>query len=132
MKTRHKSTKQKTAARSGALSPNPQTQSSGPEPESSVKLEPAQELTKVKFRYLNPHATDVRLAGSFNNWDTTATPMEKRTEGHWETELKLSPGEYQYRYFVDGAWQDDPASSNTVQNPFGAYNSVIAVEHQSK
>jgi 1,4-alpha-glucan branching enzyme len=132
MKTRHKSTKQKTTTGSRASSPNPQTQGPNPGSQDSPVTELPPELTTVTFKYMNPAASDVRLAGTFNNWDTTATPMRKRSEGQWETELQLPPGEYQYRYFVDGNWQDDPASSNTIPNPFGAHNSVIAVTGSRK
>ena len=82
----------------------------------------------ITFEYFNPAAREVFLAGNFNDWQPRATPMTKQRGGKWSTELLLKPGQYEYRLFVDGQWQDDPMAARFVANPFGGLNSAIEVE----
>jgi 1,4-alpha-glucan branching enzyme len=39
------------------------------------------------FRIHQPHAAAVFVVGPFNNWSTTATPMESLGDGNWELPL---------------------------------------------
>ena len=82
----------------------------------------------VVFVTLYPRAGSVQVAGDFNNWQPTKTPMQKVGDtGVWQTKLKLPAGKYRYRLVVDGQWQQDPYNESTELNPFGDYNSVIEV-----
>src|SRR4051812_38675400 len=42
----------------------------------------------------------VYLVGDFNNWSTTATPMEPGRGGRWQARLRLQPGSYRFGYFI--------------------------------
>ena len=88
---------------------------------------PDSEAHMVSFEYFNPTAREVRVAGSFNDWQTQATPMVKQPGGKWTAELLLKPGQYEYRLVVDGQWQDDPMAARFVANPFGGLNCVVDV-----
>ena len=56
-----------------------------------------------------PLATNVYVAGLFNEWDATATPMTRREDdGWWYVELDLFSGRYGYKFVVDGNWIEDP------------------------
>jgi 1,4-alpha-glucan branching enzyme len=88
---------------------------------------PRSRCTCVEF--INPQASEVCIAGSFNDWHTSATPMISLGDGKWAKELALSPGRYEYRFVVDGQWVDDPAAKETVSNPFGGFNAVLIVEN---
>jgi hypothetical protein len=44
--------------------------------------------------------------------------------------LMLAPGTYQYRYIVDGVWQEDPSNPEQVPNFSGGFNSILHVEEQ--
>ena len=69
------------------------------------------------------------VAGDFNNWQPTKTPMKRVGDsGIWQTKLKLPQGKYRYRLVVDGQWQQDPYNERTEVNPFGEYNSVLEVK----
>lgn len=81
----------------------------------------------VRLAYRHPGAQAVFLAGTFNQWRPTATPMQCTGADCWSVELELPPGIYEYRFIVDGAWVHDPASAETVPNPFGGLNSVVRV-----
>jgi len=74
-----------------------------------------------------PDADSVCIAGSFNEWHPSVSPMLRLTDGTWAKELVLAPGRYEYRFVVDGVWVDDPAATDYVPNPFGGMNSVLTV-----
>jgi 1,4-alpha-glucan branching enzyme len=81
------------------------------------------------FVTLYPHAQTVQVAGDFNNWQPTTTPLEKvGSSGVWQTKIKLPAGKYRYRLVVDGQWQQDPYNELTELNPFGEFNSVVEVK----
>ena len=81
----------------------------------------------TKFEFPAPDAREVCLGGSFNNWNATANPMKKDKKGIWKVTLKLAPGRYEYRYFVDGKWENDSSCSGCVPNDFGSMNCVRVV-----
>ena len=83
---------------------------------------------KVAFQYYAPQAGKVYLVGSFNGWDLKACPLKKDKDGHWRTLLELTPGRYEYRYFIDDTWENDQRPGETVPNVFGSWNSAITVQ----
>jgi len=54
--------------------------------------------------------------------------MTKQRGGKWSVELLLKPGHYEYRFVVDGQWQDDPMAGRFVANSFGGLNCVVEVK----
>jgi chromosome partitioning protein len=83
----------------------------------------------VVFVTLYPRAQSVALAGDFNNWQPSGTPMQRVGDsGVWQTKLKLPNGTYRYRLVVDGQWQQDPYNERSEMNPYGDYNSVLEVK----
>jgi len=82
----------------------------------------------VVFTFKSPAARDVRLAGDFNDWVPDKN-VETRLgpEGTWEKIVRLGPGVYQYRYFVDGEWRSDPSNPRRVAGPAGGVNSVLII-----
>jgi chromosome partitioning protein len=83
----------------------------------------------VVFVTLYPRASNVQIAGDFNNWQPENSPMQKVGEsGIWQMEMNLMPGRYRYRLVVDGQWQQDPYNELTELNPFGGFNSVVEVK----
>ena len=81
----------------------------------------------VRFALVAPEAQAVSLAGDFNGWDINSLPMKKARQGTWKASVSLQPGRYEYRFWVDGVWQDDPHAQENVSNPFGSYNSIKIV-----
>jgi 1,4-alpha-glucan branching enzyme len=82
---------------------------------------------EVEFKCPASMAKKVYIAGNFNDWNTSSMPMKKEKDGTWRIKLKLSPGKYEYKYFVDGAWAFDQSCSELVPNQFGTDNCVISV-----
>jgi 1,4-alpha-glucan branching enzyme len=82
---------------------------------------------RVDFGLFAPEAQRVSVAGDFNGWDTDSLPMKRDQGGTWRTKISLAPGRYEYRFFVDGTWQEDPDTDERVANPFGDQNCVRIV-----
>jgi 1,4-alpha-glucan branching enzyme len=82
---------------------------------------------KIEFRFHAPDAKSVGVAGSFNGWDPTQTPLRRRFGGDWRAALKLTPGRHEYRFVADGKWFTDPGADETGPNPYGGCNSVRVV-----
>jgi 1,4-alpha-glucan branching enzyme len=82
---------------------------------------------RIRIEFTLPTASEVAIAGTFNDWRPDATQMVSLGDGRWLKELALSPGVYEYRLVVDGAWMADPRAGETAPNPFGGVNSVLKV-----
>jgi 1,4-alpha-glucan branching enzyme len=75
---------------------------------------------------------DARIAGDFNEWDTTdaAYKMTKKKDGSYSITLDLEKGrEYQFRYLFDKTrWENDWAADKYVPAPnTNEENSVVIV-----
>ncbi|MCF7918833.1 MAG: alpha-glucosidase C-terminal domain-containing protein [Candidatus Cloacimonetes bacterium] len=99
----------------------------------SVKIEkpaPADESYKgefpVTFTYkpLTGGKKNVFLAGDFNNWSPTATPMNEK-DGNYDITLKLKMGKYGYKFVVDGNWVTDENAEEFVGDGYGGQNSIV-------
>ena len=88
---------------------------------------PVPEWVSASLLTYQPRAGSVYVAGTFNGWESQATPLIRLADGEWSVQLTLKPGRYEYRFVVDGEWKDDPMASRFVANPFGGLNSVIEV-----
>lgn len=85
------------------------------------------ESKEIKFLLEAPSARSVKLAADFTDWEKSPLELSKTEEGIWFTTVALSPGQYAYRFIVDGNWQDDPYSLQRVPNPFGTTNAMISI-----
>jgi 1,4-alpha-glucan branching enzyme len=81
----------------------------------------------TQFAFEAPTSQRVSLAGNFNNWDTNAAPMHKGADGIWRLSLPLGPGQYEYRFYADGVWRDDPGAQQRAANALGTENCVRIV-----
>jgi 1,4-alpha-glucan branching enzyme len=80
----------------------------------------------VEFRFYRPHAGDVKLAGDFSHWVRHAVSMQPAGGGWWIASLSLPPGDYRFRYVVDGYWFTDFASHG-IEICENGWNSVLVV-----
>jgi 1,4-alpha-glucan branching enzyme len=90
----------------------------------------ARELTeksKVTFALQAPEAKEVRVAGTFTDWEQAAMTLRKQKDGTWKKTVALPPGTYEYRFMVDGEWRDDPACPMRRPNHFGSQNCIRVV-----
>jgi hypothetical protein len=102
--------------------------------------------TRHLFTYV-PHSTtetitSVHVAGSFNDWNSSARPLTRLANGNWEARLDLPPGTYQYKFVFNGdqwaqnmcadpRWGNppggkvDPAVTTCEDDGFGGHNAVL-------
>jgi 1,4-alpha-glucan branching enzyme len=74
-----------------------------------------------------PQAETVFVAGDFNQWRAHDLRLRQDETGTWKVQVWLAPGPHEYRFIVDGEWQDDPHASARVPNAFGSNNCVLQV-----
>ena len=82
----------------------------------------------VNLIYQDAPGKAVFVAGSFNNWQPVRKLEEKNNDGVYRCRLLLEPGEYQYKFLVDGEWRSDASNPDFVPNEFGSLNSVLTVK----
>ncbi len=82
----------------------------------------------VRFAHPADERTTVFVAGDFNDWSATSTPLSyDETLGAHETMIELPPGRYRYRLVIDGRWTADPHNQHKEVNDYGEFNSVVVV-----
>ncbi len=84
---------------------------------------------RISFEISAEPGISVAIAGSFNDWDCGKKKLaDKNSDGTYRCTMMLSPGTYEYKFFVNGTWCADPANPNFTQNDHGTLNSVIVVD----
>jgi 1,4-alpha-glucan branching enzyme len=69
----------------------------------------------------------VCLVGDFNQWKVGVDPMKKVAEGSFRIAKRLPPGRYEYKFYADGIYWEDPQAKDQTANSFGTGNSVLKV-----
>lgn len=87
---------------------------------------------RVQFTFNDPQARNVAVCGDFNAWQTSSHPMKRNGEGLWQKIMMLPPGEYEYKFIVDGDWRIDPDNPQQCANRFGTLNHRLRVHDASK
>lgn len=94
--------------------------------ELAVQMSPEQRAPTnritVFFDLDAPLATNVFVAGFFNEWNSASHPMRQRDDdGWWYTEVEVFPVTYKYKFVVDNTWILDPESDQTLQDHNAGY-----------
>jgi len=94
------------------------------------KLKPQKLNEGICFILKADGATQVQLAGNFNNWNPERNQLEvaDKEKNIWYTILPLEKGKHSYRYVVDGEWREDPHNEATEESLFGVKSSVLVVD----
>lgn len=133
--TKKSATSKNHRAKRNSAPPEPQKSGNGhalvkPAP-AAVRTQPVRQAPQpappARLRLVSPSAKSVFVAGTFNEWKPQATPLTKQSDEQWVVELKLGPGQYEYRFVVDGQWSDDPQAAEYTTNPFGGRNAILRV-----
>ena len=82
----------------------------------------------VTFEFEDAPGKEVFLAGSFNNWQLNTPMSDSKSPGVYTRRLLLEPGEYQYKFVVNGEWRLDGNNGCFAPNGFGELNSLLKVE----
>lgn len=88
--------------------------------------------TRVRLSYRGTSPTQrVLVAGDFNHWTPSETPMHYSESSHmFEVWLTLPPGRYRYRLVVDGQWIIDPSNPRTEPSDAGQLHSLLSVAQE--
>lgn len=82
----------------------------------------------VRLIVLQPGAQTVHVAGDFNGWTPSRTPLEPTANGAWAVTIALEPGRYEYQFVVDDQqWVADPFAAELNDDGFGSRNAVLDV-----
>jgi 1,4-alpha-glucan branching enzyme len=91
------------------------------------KTEKKIEKKRITFKLEASEAKEAILAGDFNSWDLKKHTMKKDNKGRWTKIVTLAPGRYEYKFLVDGQWQNDPNNDQMVANSYGTLNNILTV-----
>ncbi len=76
-------------------------------------------------------AKSVRLAGNFTNWQHSAFPMSRTSDG-WNIQVKLEPGAWYYKFILnENEWMTDPFNNLEENDGRGNINSVYYVPNKT-
>lgn len=81
----------------------------------------------VTFALSAPQARQVFLAGEMTGWDAHKRAMARGADGIWRLRLDLAPGQWLYKFIVDGRWQHDPATPDHDADGQGGQHSFVFV-----
>ena len=93
---------------------------------SGKAAKPARRIVNLVYEALP--GKQVFVAGSFNDWKPEKPLLDKDNTGVYRCQLRLEPGEYQYKLVVDGNWCLDAANPNFMPNGFGSLNNILQVK----
>jgi serine protease AprX len=84
---------------------------------------------RIEFVLHEHQAQGVRVSGSWHGWDGPGLSLIPAEPGVWRGEIpRLPPGEYTYKFLVDGSrWLDDPANPNKRWDGGAGFKSVLFV-----
>ena len=88
---------------------------------------PSKSNSKVLFEFFAPLSLTVQVAGTFNNWDPKKGNLKKDSQGNWSGSFEIKPGRHEYRFVVDGNWENDQDNNEIVPNNLGTFNNVIVI-----
>jgi len=66
----------------------------------------------VTFRVWAPNASATAVAGDFNSWSATATPLASEGNGYWSADVPAAAPDQKYKYVIthngNELWKNDP------------------------
>lgn len=75
-----------------------------------------------------PEVKSVFLAGTFNGWSATSTPLVRQADRSWSVALRLPFGRHEYKFVLDGPdgrkWLPDPNAPSQA-DASGNANSIL-------
>ena len=84
-------------------------------------------IKPIAFVHLAPEASEVFIAGDFNDWDLGSHPMKRMPDGAWRVEIPLSHGHHHYLFVVDGKLTLDPRAQGVARNERNEKVSLLSV-----
>lgn len=97
------------------------------QPENSPLINSKQRT--IGFYIQHEYASQISLAGSFNQWANDELLLEPCRNGIWKIEIPLlQPGRYEYKFFVDDiSWIEDINNPYREPDGFSGFNSILII-----
>jgi len=91
---------------------------------------PRVENGRLLFVFHDDSADSVSVAGDFNDWNQSATPLTRTAAGLWTTEITAPRlGRFEYKFIINGRrWLEDPSNGMKAPDNHGGLNSVLVIE----
>jgi len=84
------------------------------------------DIGMLTFTLRSPGAERVELIGTFSGWHEESWPMERGSDGTFVVTLDPGPGEFFFRYRIDGVhWRIDDAAHGLVEGADGILRSRV-------
>ena len=86
-------------------------------------------VCKVTFTVPAEEANEVKVVGSFNEWNQEATPLKKLKNGTFKGTFELpKENTYEFRYLVDNDYVNDSEADRYQWNDYaGTENAVLEI-----
>lgn len=91
-----------------------------------------EERVTYRFLYYMPEAESMALTGDFIDWDPEGIPMVQDDEGRWSTLYALPPGEYKYKFIIDGEAVPDSDIPEQVSDGMGGWATPLTVKSRKR
>jgi serine protease AprX len=84
----------------------------------------------IEFYMQSDCASQISLAGSFNEWANDVLLLEPGRNGLWKIEIPMLPaGKYKYKFFIDDKmWMEDVENPYREPDGFAGFNSLLVIE----
>ncbi len=85
----------------------------------------------IEFYVHHDCASQISLAGSFNNWAQDVLLMEPGKNGLWKIKIPMLPkGTYKYKFLVDDKiWMEDVDNPYREPDGFQGFNSILEIKN---
>lgn len=89
-----------------------------------------QQKKSIEFYMQSDCASQISLAGSFNQWAADVLLLEPGRNGLWKIEIPMLPaGRYSYKFRIDDKmWMEDVDNPYREPDGFSGFNSLLIVE----
>ena len=83
----------------------------------------------ISFYVRHDSASQISVAGTFNDWSRDILLMQPGFHGLWQIEIPILPaGKYHYKFFIDDTtWTEDVVNPYREPDGFNGFNSVLLV-----
>jgi len=86
------------------------------------------QVCKVTFTVPAETANEVKVIGTFNDWNSEETPLKKLKNGNFKGTVALDVDQsYEFRYLVDGYYTNDENADSYSWNEFAASENGVLV-----
>jgi serine protease AprX len=85
----------------------------------------------IEFYIQSDWASQISLAGSFNQWANDVLLLEPGRNGLWKIEIPMLPaGRYKYKFFIDDKmWMEDVDNPYRELDGFSGFNSLLIIDN---